>query len=160
MASHLKTLTLGSFCAALVIGMTGCGGGKGVTSDATETLKASYTAGLAGMSTPAVLTGNDLQDLFDSKFLDFGFTRADIVAALNGEAAAIQGAGGYSGVPQLTLSSASVTDCMSVAEAYICTLSGSLTNSDTDTTTVPFTTQVRMVDGKLRLYGDQSAFTN
>jgi lipopolysaccharide export system protein LptA len=37
----------------------------------------------------------------------------------------------------------------------VCTLTGTLTNSDADTTSVTFTTQVKITDGKVRLYGDQ-----
>ncbi|NCV25249.1 MAG: hypothetical protein EBW58_03355, partial [Betaproteobacteria bacterium] len=58
--------------------------------------------------------------------------------------------------PQVTLANASVTDCVGTTQGdLICTLSGTLSNQDADVTSVQFTTQLRMADGKLRLYGDQ-----
>ncbi|NBO12729.1 MAG: hypothetical protein EBZ03_02510 [Betaproteobacteria bacterium] len=156
MTSAFKFFAVVGFCAITGLGLNACSSSDGVTQGDIDAFKASYSSSLAGLSTQAVLTGSALQDLFDAKFLDSGFSRADIVAALNGEASAIQSAGGYSSVPQVTLANASVTDCVGTTQGdLICTLSGTLSNQDADVTSVQFTTQLRMADGKLRLYGDQ-----
>lgn len=139
----------------MLFGLTGCGGGDS-SPDSIETFKSAYASSLAGLSSPAVLSGASVQDLFDTKFLDSGFTRADIVAALNSEASATQNASDYSSIPQVTLVNATVSDCVSGPD-YLCTLTGTLTNGDADTTSIPFTTKLRLTEGKLRLYGDQLA---
>ncbi|NCX72119.1 MAG: hypothetical protein EBW88_01720, partial [Betaproteobacteria bacterium] len=110
MTSAFKFFAVVGFCAITGLGLNACSSSDGVTQGDIDAFKASYSSSLAGLSTQAVLTGSALQDLFDAKFLDSGFSRADIVAALNGEASAIQSAGGYSSVPQVTLANASVTD--------------------------------------------------
>lgn len=158
MSSPHKFLAAGSLCAGILLGLNGCGGGDS-SPTSIETFKSAYASSLAALNSPAVLAGASVQDLFDTKFLDSGFTRADIVAALNSEGSAIQNASDYSSIPQVTLVNATVSDCVSGPE-YLCTLTGTLTNGDADTTSIPFTTKLRFADGKLRLYGDQLASEN
>ena len=156
--SFIRRLSASLGCACMVISLAGCGGGSG---NAIDDLRTAYSSAMSGLTTPSVLTGSVLQDLFDLKFLDSGSTRADTLSALAAEASALQAGAGYSSVPQVALSNIDISDCRTVnGEPNVCTLTATLTNSDADTTSVTFSTLVRQSDGKLRLYGDQSASAN
>lgn len=145
--------------------LSACGGSseKGVTIAQKDSFKSAYTTGLDGTSTAAGLNSADLQDLFDTKYIDSGLNRSDVVAALNGEASALLAAAtsGHSGVPRVALSDVSVTNCIDNGNgAYTCSLTATVTNTDADTTAATLSSSLRMVDGKLRLLGDQITTAN
>jgi hypothetical protein len=139
--------------------LSACGGGDGdtpaetTTAGATSSFISAYTTGLTTLNSFGGLNSASLGDLFDTAFLDSGSTKADVVAALQSEAQAAAVSPDFPSIAQMTVSNISISNCD--AATKICTLSGTLTNNDADTTSVPFTTQVKQSD-KLRLYGDQS----
>jgi hypothetical protein len=139
--------------------LSACGGGGSsgtfqASTAVTTSFASAYTAGLSGLTAFAGLNSTTLADLFDNAFLDSGSTKADVVAALQSEAQAAATSPDFPSFAQITISDISITNC--VAATQVCTLSGTLTNKDVDTTSVPFTTQVKLSD-KARLFGDQSA---
>ena len=144
--------------------LTACGGGSDgdpvpVTTAATDTVKqaafaADLTGGLSALGTYGGLTSASFVDLFDDAFLDAGYTKSEVRGNLAQEATAVTIAPDLSSFPMAMLSAVSISDC---SASGICTLTGTLTNSDADTTAVTFTTQVKYVNGKFTLYGDQKS---
>lgn len=139
--------------------LSGCGGGDSPgnpnpSAEATNAFSSAYSGGLASLTSFAGLTSTALADVFDAAYLDSGSSKADVVAALQSEAQAVAVSPDFPSFAQLSLSNVSISNCD--ATTKICTLTATLTNSDVDTVSVPFTTQVKLSD-KVRLYGDQSA---
>ena len=141
--------------AALMIvaatGLAACGGGG----DGLNVLAGpnTYAAAISQMNSAAGLTSAALQSSFAAGYLDAGMTQAQLLDALGKDAAAFSTAG-YSGVPLAGLTDVAVSGCNA---SNVCTLTGTLTNGDADTTTVPFTTQVVLENGGYRLLGDQKS---
>jgi hypothetical protein len=146
----LKKLALASAAVAMAT-LAACGGGGGGES-LDETFVRDYGSALAGTSTPAGLGSTSLKQSFDDKFLDAGYTKADVVANLDQDAQALSANADYSLFPQLTLADASVGNC---GTDNVCTLTGTLTNNDADATSVPISVRVLLSNGGYRLYGDQ-----
>lgn len=156
MISHriYQIAAVGSLAALL----TACGGGSnsGPVSPLTSTNKqafaTAYNSGLGALGSYAGLTDTSFLDLFDGAFLDAGYAKTDVTANLEQESAAMATAPDLSLYPMASLSAVSIDGCNA---NNVCTLTGTLTNSDADTTALTFTTQVKVTDGKVRLYGDQ-----
>jgi hypothetical protein len=166
----LKVAVVGSLISILAA----CGGGDsdvvvGGVGDVTNDTAArsgfisSYTAGFDVLNSYGGLVSVAFRDLFDSGFAEGGVTKSQITAALDGEAYALQASPDFPTFPMAKLSKASIGNCDAVTK--ICTLAGTLSNSDADptgadasaVTEVTFTTQVRYGDdSKIRLLGDQS----
>lgn len=140
-------------CALAAAGLAACGGGGDGGADPAA-LASGYTASLAQMNTASGLTSASVQDQFASSYLDAGMTKAQVVDALGKDAAALGGNSGFSLFPMAGVADVSIGNC---SAASVCTLSGTLTNADADTTSVPFTTQVVLENGAWRLYGDQKS---
>jgi hypothetical protein len=142
--------------AAAAAALTACGGGGSSTAGSGDSsaFAASYAANLSQLSTAAVLTSPALQDQFSTNYLDAGTTKTQVVAALNQDAAAIGADSSFSLFPMGSLTDVSVSNCNS---ANVCTLTGTLTNADADSTSVPFATQIVLENGTWRLYGDQQS---
>jgi hypothetical protein len=145
---------------ALAAALSACGGGNdGVAPEpspspaAISSFATVYASALAGTASFAGLNSGVLADQFDGAFLDGGIAKADVMAAIQAEAQAAAVSPDFPGFAQVALSGVTVTNCDTATQ--VCTLTGTLTNSDADTTSVSFTTQVKMTD-KVRLYGDQS----
>lgn len=156
----LKLTTILGVVAALA---TGCGGGSGSAvvnnapgspADASATFGSAYSMSLAALTTAAGLQGNVLLDLVDSTFLDAGYTKAKMADNLTQDAASLSAASAVSLFPGVTLTNPAIA-C--VGAAVICTFSGTITNSDADTTDTTFTTPVLFSNGAFRLLGDQAA---
>lgn len=112
-----------------------------------------YGTGLAALGSYGGLTNAAFLDNFDSSFLDAGYTKAQVRDALAQEAAAmLLFSTELSSFPAVKLSGVTLSGCTA---ANVCTLTATLTNTDVDTTSVTFTTQLSFVGGKLRLLGDQ-----
>lgn len=144
---HLRALAGALAVTALV---AACGGSD--TADI-RPLANSYTSALAQMGSVAGLSDPALADMFDSTYLDSGLTKSQVLAALAAESQALGASSDHSLFPQATLKDVQVTDC----SLGICTLSGTLQNADADVTEVPFSTRVAVVNGALRLLGDQQS---
>lgn len=155
-----------AFVGSLISMLAACGGGDGdVTNDtaARTDFISSYTAGLDTLGSYGGLVSVAFRNLFDSGFAEGGVTNSQVTAALDGEAYALQASPDVPAFPMAKLSKASIDNCDAVTK--ICTLTGTLGNSDADptgadasaVTEVTFTTQVRYGDdSKIRLLGDQS----
>ena len=156
---------------SLISILAACGGGDvvvgggDVTTDtaARSDFISSYTAGLDTLGSYGGLFSVAFRNLFDNGFAESGVTKSQVTAALDGEAYALQASPDFPAFPMAKLSNASIGNCD--AATKICTLTGTLSNSDADptgadasaATEVTFTTQVRYGDdSKIRLLGDQS----
>lgn len=141
------------------------GGGDDFTSDtdAQSSFISSYSSGLDTLGSLAGLASGTFRNLFDAGYTDSGMTKAAVVAALDSDVAALKEVPDFQAFPIAKLSQASISNCDTATK--ICTLTGTLRNSDADptgadasaVTEVTFTTQVRYGDdSKVRLLGDQS----
>jgi len=153
---------------SLISMLAACGGGDDdVTSDADaqSSFISAYTTGLDALGSYAGLVSGKFRDLFDAGYTDGDVTKTAVVAALDSEVTVLQSSPDFvfPAFPMAKLSKASIGNCDSATK--ICTLTGTLSNSDADptgadasaVTEVNFTTQVRYdADGKVRLLGDQS----
>jgi hypothetical protein len=153
---------------SLISLLAACGGGDddvASDADAQSSFISAYTSGLDTLGSYAGLVSSKFRDLFDAGYTDSGMTKADVVAALDSEITVSQTSPDFvhPAFPMAKLSKASIGNCDAVTK--ICTLTGTLSNSDADptgadasaVTEVNFTTQVRQdADGKVRLLGDQS----
>jgi hypothetical protein len=150
----------------LVALLGACGGGSNAPStdtatnaDKQNTFIADYTNGLKVLNTYAGLTSTVFVDLFDATFLDAGNTKPLVSASLAQEAAAAAASPDLPSFPMAGLSTASISACDA---SNVCTLTGTLSNNDVDTsvdntTSIIFTSRVKYSDGKFRLLGDGSA---
>jgi hypothetical protein len=151
--------TLGAIGAgALLAGaLVACGGGGGAAGATQTSLAAqaeqAFSTLLSQLGTATGLSSLALGDLFAGNFVDAGFTRAQLLDALKQEAAAMNAAADYSLFPQATVSNVVLTDC----SQDVCTMSGTLTNNDAESTSVPFSTKVSTANGQIKLLGDQQA---
>ena len=141
---------------------TACGGSSGDISSSTATEKtdafvSQYNSGLSAAGTGAGLTAAAVAESFDAAYLDAGFKKSDLLASLSANAQSINTNPDVSLFPTSNVSNGSVTNCDG---NNICTFSGTLTNADADSTAVDFTTKVRVLNGSIYLYGDQSATTS
>jgi hypothetical protein len=136
---------------AAAAGLTACGGGG----NAPDPLAAatSYGTAIAQANSAAGLNSAALQSSFASGYLDAGMTQAQLLDALGKDAAAFATAG-YSGLPVAGLTDVAIGNCNA---SSVCTLTGTLTNSDADATAVPFSTQVVLESGSYRVLGDQKS---
>lgn len=137
-------------CAAASLAACGGGGGGGDTSSSTNL----YTSNLPQAGSSSTLRSQSLQQAFASNYLDAGTDRAQLLDAMAQDAAAIDANAGFSGFPAGTLSDVQIGNCDT---SNVCTLSGTLTNADADTTSVAFSTQVVLDNGNFRVLGDQKS---
>ena len=98
-----------------------------------------------------------MTESFDTAYLDAGLKKTDLVATVSLNAQTLGTNPELSLFPTSSVSKGTVSNCDA---NNICTFSGTLTNTDADTTSVDFTTKVKNVNGALYLYGDQSATTS
>jgi hypothetical protein len=142
--------------------LTACGGGSGSVSsptvaELTDSLVSRYNSGLSAMGTSTALAAGAVADSFDTAYLDAGFKKTDLLASLTLNAQTLGTNPELSLFPTSSVSKGVVSNCDA---NNICTFSGTLTNSDADSTSIDFTTKVKNVNGALYLYGDQSATTS
>ena len=153
---NMKSYQIPSFAiaaGALAI-LNACGGGgSSAMADAT-TLLSTTNLFLAGLGTTSGLNSTTANDLFDSKYLDMGVKKADVLATLSANATALPANPDLTLFPAAQISNATFSNCDSDA---VCTMMATYTNSDIDVTAVDITTKVKIVSGILYLYGDQSA---
>ncbi len=150
-----KRVFSSSIVLSAVLTLSACGGGSttiDLQAAATE-FSAKISSSLSALTTSAGLTSQALLDLFDDKFLDGGFTRADLVNLLGTNSTELATNPELSLFPMATVTNAKVT----CGDTNICTLSGTLTNSDADTTSVEFSTKVLVNTRGVFFYGDQSS---
>jgi hypothetical protein len=154
-----KRLFSSSLILSAALTVSACGGGEStlnIESAVTE-FSAKFTSYLANLTSSAGLNSNTLPNLFDERFLDGGFRKADLVNSLTANASALGTNQELSLFPTATVTNSTLSGC---DNNNICTLTGTLTNSDADTTSVDFSTKVIVVSGVVYFYGDQSSTTS
>jgi hypothetical protein len=152
-----KRVFSSSIVLSTLLTLSACGGGSTtIDLQATATdFSARVSSSLSALTSSAGLKSQALLDLFDEKFLDGGFTRADLVSLLSTNATTLETNTELSLFPMATVTNAKVT----CGDTNICTLTGTITNSDADTTSVDFSTKVLVNTRGVFFYGDQSSTT-
>jgi len=156
-----KTAQL-TLAAGLLSLLTACGGdsstststGTAPTTEQVAAFTSSYNSGLAGLKSFSGLTSTSFVDLFDDAFLDAGYTKQALKDSLAQDSIAASISADLDLAPTAALSGVTVTNCDTNG---ICTLTATVTNSDVDTTTLTYSTQVKFSNSKVRLFGDQKA---
>jgi hypothetical protein len=138
----------------IVTGTTPPTGGSSTTLTAAQqsAFVSDYGNGVAALNTYAGLTSTSFLDLFDDGFLDAGYNKPSLRANLAQEATARSTTPDLA-FPGVTLSGMTISNCNA---AGVCTLTATVTNADVDSTATTFTTLVKLQDGKVRVYGDQT----
>jgi hypothetical protein len=146
-----------SIMLSAVLALSACGGTSSFNADnAANEFSTKITSYLSALTSSAGLTSNALTDLFAAKYLDGGFTKTDLTNSLTANTTALGTSPELSLFPLATVTNSKLSGCDS---SGICTLSGTLTNSDADTTSVDFTTKVIVIANVIYFYGDQSSTT-
>jgi hypothetical protein len=147
-----------SLILSAVLTLSACGGtgvsGAAYLEAAATNFSTNMSSLISALTTSAGLNSKTLTDLFNTKYLDGGFTKADLVTSLTDNATALGTTPELSLFPLAAISNTKLTGCDS---NDICTLTGTLTNSDADTTSIDFSTKVIDDSGVVYLYGDQSS---
>lgn len=119
-----------------------------------ESLVSRFNALLTSVNTSSGLASPAVTNVMDQNYLDMGTTRTDVLAALSANSQALGTTPELSLFPMAQVSNATISGCDG---NNICNLNGTLTNTDVDSTSVDFTTKVKVVSGVAYLYGDQSS---
>lgn len=142
--------------AALTI--SACGGSGTLDLEAAATdLSTKISSYMSELSSSVGLNSKALANLFDDKFLDSGFTKADLVSSLAANTTALSTTSDLSLFPMANITNSKVFGCDNNG---ICSMSATLTNSDADTTSIDFSTKVIVISGVVYFYGDQSSTTS
>jgi hypothetical protein len=153
-----KRVFSSSLILSTVLTLTACGGSSGIDIESAVTeFSSKITTALADLASSTGLNSKALPNLFDEKFLDQGLTKADIVNSLTANATALGTSPELSLFPMVSVTNSKLSGC---DNNNICNLTGTLTNSDADTTTVDFSTKVIVLGGVVYFYGDQSSTTS
>jgi len=153
-----KRVFSSSLILSTVLTLTACGGSSGIDIESAVTeFSSKITTALADLASSTGLNSKALPNLFDEKFLDQGLTKADIVNTLAANATALGTSPELSLFPMASVTNSKLSGC---DNNNICNLTGTLTNSDADTTTVDFSTKVIVLGGVVYFYGDQSSTTS
>jgi hypothetical protein len=153
-----KRVFSSSLILSTVLTLTACGGSSGIDIESAVTeFSSKITTALADLASSTGLNSKALPNLFDEKFLDGGFTKVDLVNSLSANSTALGTNPDLSLFPMASVTNAKLTGCDT---KDICTLTGTLTNSDADITSVEFSTKVLVIAGVAYFYGDQSSTTS
>jgi len=154
-----KRVFSSSLILSTVLTLSACGGGSNAIDleVAVTQFSTIMSSALADLASSTGLNSKALPNLFDEKFLDQGLTKADIVNTLAANATALGTSPELSLFPMASVTNPKLTGC---DNNNICNLTGTLTNSDADTTTVDFSTKVIVLGGVVYFYGDQSSTTS
>lgn len=153
-----KRVFSSSLILSTVLTLSACGGSSGIDIESAVTeFSSKITTALADLASITGLNSKALPNLFDEKFLDQGLTKADIVNTLAANATALGTSPELSLFPMASVTNSKLSGC---DNNNICNLTGTLTNSDADTTTVDFSTKVIVLGGVVYFYGDQSSTTS
>ena len=142
--------------AALTI--SACGGNSTFDLEAAAIdLSTKISSYMSELATSVGFNSKSLSNLFDEKFLDGGFTKADLVSSLTATTTALSTNPELSLFPMANITNSKVFGCDNNG---ICSMSATLTNSDADTTSIDFSTKVILNAGVVYFYGDQSSTTS
>jgi hypothetical protein len=147
-----KPVFSSSLVLSAVLTLSACGGGSTIDLQvAAAEFSTKFSSYLSALTSSAGLTSKALPDLFDEKYLDGGFTKVDLLNSLNANSTTLGTNPELSLFPMATVTNAKIS-CGDTG----CTLTGTITNSDADTTSVDFSTKVLVNTRGVFLYGDQS----
>ena len=153
-----KKLFSSSLFLSAALALSACGGTSSLDLDAVATeFSTKISSYLSELTTISGLNSKALPNLFDDKFLDGGYTKADLVNSLTANSTALGTNPELSLFPMATVSNSKLSGC---DINNVCLLNGTLTNSDADTTTIDFSTKVIVISGVVYLLGDQSSTTS
>jgi hypothetical protein len=150
---NLSRLSLSTIVASALLTLSACGGGSN-PENYVDSFITKINQGLTALGTSSGLTSKSVADVFDNKYLDMGFTKANLLDALTANSAALVTNPDLSLFPMVQFTNLKFSECNS---NNICTLNATLINSDADTTSVDFSAKVIFVSGVFYLYGDQSS---
>lgn len=143
---------LAVFTSGLLV-LSACGGGGNHNTPDTPSFLSRLNASMSALGAASSIASSGVADLFEEKYLDMGSRKADVVAALSATSQAAAANPDLSLFPMAQVTNATLTAC----DSDVCTLNATLSNSDVDTTAVDFSTQVKVINGVVYLFGDQSA---
>jgi hypothetical protein len=150
-----KRVFSSSLILSAMLTLIACGGNNALSlEDAATDLSTKIGTYLSELTSSAGFNTKALPNLFAEKYLDGGFTKADLENSLTANSTALGTNPELSLFPIATVTNAKLSGCDS---NNICTLNGTLTNSDADTTSVDFSTKVLVSLGVVYFYGDQSS---
>ena len=158
---NLSRTSLSTIFVSALMTLSACGDSSSV-SDSSAGIADSFAASFAAKGNAAYaalasvsgLTSTAVADLFDSKYLDMGVTKAALLDALKANSAALSTTPELSLFPLAQVTNPVISNCDG---NNVCTLNATLVNSDADTTSVDFSTKVILVAGAFYFYGDQSS---
>jgi hypothetical protein len=122
--------------------------------DPTASLVTRFTEAATLLTSATGLKDAKIPALFDDTYKEAGYTKANLSVDLQAEAAALAANPDASLFPIATLKNVTVSACDA---SSICTLTGTLVNSDVDTTETVVTTKVKKVNDEYYFIGDQQA---
>jgi hypothetical protein len=150
-----KRVFSSSLILSAMLTLIACGGNNPLSlEDAAIDLSTKIGTYLSELTSSAGFNTKALPNLFAEKFLDGGFTKADLENSLTANSTALGTNPELSLFPMATVTNAKLSGCDG---NNICTLNATLTNSDADTTSVDFSTKVLVSLGVVYFYGDQSS---
>lgn len=137
--------------------LVACGGGGSSSGFTALNLSPSLVNYTLNLISPQLQNSAAFLDVFSSNFLDDGYTKANLVANIQADSAAIASGSVASDsvFPQINASILSISDC-NVA-TNICTLNTTYTTSGPDATTVTSKVPVLQVNGNLTIVGNGSS---
>jgi hypothetical protein len=142
----------------LVVGLStfvaACGSSSSSTVDSTASLVTRFTEAVTLLSSAPGLKDAKIPALFDETYKEAGYTKANLTADLQAESTSLAANADASLFPITTLKDVTVSACDA---SSVCTLTGTLVNSDVDTTETVVTTKVKKVNGEYFFVGDQQA---
>jgi hypothetical protein len=147
-----------SLVLSALLTLSACGGSSALDLEAAAAaFSTKFNSALASLTSSVGLNSQALTNLFDDKFLDGGSNKSQLLNMVTESSTALATSPDLSLFPMAAVTNVKLTGCDS---NYVCTLNGTLTNSDADTTTVDFSTKVIVIAGVVYLYGDQSLTTS
>lgn len=153
-----KRVLSSSLILSAALTISACGGSGTFDLEAAATdLSTKISSYMSELTTNLGLNSKALANLFDEKFLDGGFTKADLVSSMTANTTALSTAPDLSLFPMANITNSKVFGCDNNG---ICSMSATLTNSDAETTSIDFSTKVIVISGVVYFYGDQSSTTS
>ncbi len=142
----------------LVVGLStfvaACGSSSSSAVDSTASLVTRFTDAVTLLSSATGLKDAKIPALFDETYKEAGYTKANLTADLLAESTSLAANADASLFPITTLKDVTVSACDA---SSVCTLTGTLVNSDVDTTETVVTTKVKKVNSEYFFLGDQQA---
>jgi hypothetical protein len=142
----------------LVVGLstfiTACASSSSPSVDSTASLVTRFSDAVTLLTSATGLKDAKIPALFDDTYKEAGYTKANLTADLQSESTSLAANADASLFPITTLKDVTISACDA---SSVCTLTGTLVNSDVDTTETAVTTKVKKINGEYFFLGDQLA---